>query len=225
MSSSSLECPKSMQVPLPGFLQINYQYPHPQICQRLLVCATPLVRVYRDQRSGLLKALKQRSLRLSHLDSVQVATTTGLVIRSFIYQWKLQENLWEESGPKIMLYLGLGNGTRWATFSSSIKVKMERYETFSKLFSLPWSGTSLSSLLFFRSWLSIFLACFRPPKCRFTCLVLMISSLHILQVKQSLTLLDLSMVSILLIFFSLNIVVCNYLLWAYLTCWVNVWHL
>ena len=80
MNSSSLECPKSMQVPLPGFLQIFYHYPHPQICQRLVIRVTLLVRVYRDQRSGLLKALKQRSLRLSHLDSVQVATTTGLVV-------------------------------------------------------------------------------------------------------------------------------------------------
>ena len=42
--------------------------------------STVLVRVYRDQRNGLLKALKQRSLRLSHLDSVQVAAlTTGLM--------------------------------------------------------------------------------------------------------------------------------------------------
>ena len=79
--------------------------------------ATILARVYRDQRNGLLKALKQRSLRLSHLDSVQVvALTTGLVNNFLICQWKLQENLGEENGPEILLNLGLGNRTRRANF-------------------------------------------------------------------------------------------------------------
>jgi len=63
--------------------------------------AGAIARVYRDQRNGLLKAMKQRSLRLSHLDSVQ---------------WKLQENLGEENGPEILLNLGLGNRTRRANF-------------------------------------------------------------------------------------------------------------
>ena len=46
--------------------------------------STVLVRVYRDQRNGLLKALKQRSLRLSHLDSVQVAALTTSLLYIFL---------------------------------------------------------------------------------------------------------------------------------------------
>ena len=95
---------------------------HPQICQRPVMLATIVARVYRDQRNGLLKAMKQRSLRLSHLDSVQVvALTIGLVNIFLIYQWKLQENLGKESGPEILLNLGLGNSTRRANFFSFLQ--------------------------------------------------------------------------------------------------------
>jgi len=77
--------------------------------------AGAIARVYRDQRSGLLKALKQRSLRLSHLDSVQ---------------WKLQENRGEESGPKILLNLGLGNGTRKVLLTEArLRVLVAELET------------------------------------------------------------------------------------------------
>jgi len=71
--------------------------------------------IARDQRNGLLKALKQRSLRLSHLDSVQ---------------WKLQENLGEASGPEILLNLGLGNRTRKVLLTEArLRVLVSELET------------------------------------------------------------------------------------------------
>merc|ERR1719234_1259279 len=77
--------------------------------------AGAIARVYRDQRNGLLKALKQRSLRLSHLDSVQ---------------WKLQENLGEENGPEILLNLGLGNRTRKVLLTEAkLRVLVAELET------------------------------------------------------------------------------------------------
>ena len=83
----------------------------------LNICIVSSLRVYRDQRNGLLKALKQRSLRLSHLDSVQVAAaSTGLVCIFSIFQWQLRENVGEGqgSGPEVLLCLGLGEKTRQA---------------------------------------------------------------------------------------------------------------
>ena len=79
----------------------------------LNICIVSSLRVYRDQRNGLLKALKQRSLRLSRLDSVQVvAASTGVMYILSIHQWQLQENIGEGSGPEVVLCLGLGEKTR-----------------------------------------------------------------------------------------------------------------
>jgi len=77
--------------------------------------AGAIARVYRDQRNGLLKALKQRSLRLSHLDSVQ---------------WQLQEKLGEESGLEVLLHLGLGKKTRKVVLTEArLRVLVAELET------------------------------------------------------------------------------------------------
>jgi len=77
--------------------------------------AGAIARVYRDQRNGLLKALKQRSLRLSRLDSVQ---------------WQLQENIGKGSGPEVVLCLGLGEKTRKVLLSEArLRVLVAELET------------------------------------------------------------------------------------------------
>jgi len=77
--------------------------------------AGAIARVYRDQRKSLLKALKQRSLRLSHLDSVQ---------------WQLQENIGEGSGPEVLLCLGLGKKSRKVLLSEArLRVLVAELET------------------------------------------------------------------------------------------------
>jgi len=60
--------------------------------------AGAIARVYRDRRDGLLKSLRQRSLRLSHLESIQ---------------WHLQDKIGEKVGPEVLLHLDLGSNTRW----------------------------------------------------------------------------------------------------------------
>jgi len=60
--------------------------------------AGAIARVYRDRRDGLLKSLRQRSLRLSHLESIQ---------------WRLQDKIGKKVGPEVLLHLDLGSNTRW----------------------------------------------------------------------------------------------------------------
>jgi len=66
--------------------------------------AGAIARVYRDRRDGLLKSLRQRSLRLSHLESIQ---------------WHLQDKIGEKVGPEVLLHLDLGSNTRKVLLSEA----------------------------------------------------------------------------------------------------------
>jgi len=77
--------------------------------------AGAIARVYRDRRDGLLKSLKQRSLRLSHLESIQ---------------WHLQDKIGSKVGPEILLHLDLGSNTRKVLLSEArLRVLMAELET------------------------------------------------------------------------------------------------
>jgi len=77
--------------------------------------AGAIARVYRDRRDGLLKSLKQRSLRLSHLESIQ---------------WHLQDKIGEKVGPEVLLHLDLGSNTRKVLLSEArLRVLMAELET------------------------------------------------------------------------------------------------
>jgi len=77
--------------------------------------AGAIARVYRDRRDGLLKSLKQRSLRLSHLESIQ---------------WHLQDKIGSKVGPEILLHLDLGSNTRKVLLSEArLRVLVAELET------------------------------------------------------------------------------------------------
>jgi len=78
--------------------------------------AGAIARVYRDRRDGLLKSLKQRSLRLSHLESIQ--------------WWHLQDKIGEKVGPEVLLHLDLGSNTRKVLLSEArLRVLVAELET------------------------------------------------------------------------------------------------
>jgi len=77
--------------------------------------AGAIARVYRDRRDGLLRSLKQRSLRLSHLESIQ---------------WHLQDKIGEKVGPEVLLHLDLGSNTRKVLLSETrLRVLVAELET------------------------------------------------------------------------------------------------
>jgi len=77
--------------------------------------AGAIARVYRDRRDGLLKSLRQRSLRLSHLESIQ---------------WHLQDKIGTKVGPEILLHLDLGSNTRKVLLSEArLRVLVAELET------------------------------------------------------------------------------------------------
>jgi len=77
--------------------------------------AGAIARVYRDRRDGLLKSLRQRSLRLSHLESIQ---------------WHLQDKIGEKVGPEVLLHLDLGSNTRKVLLSEArLRVLVAELET------------------------------------------------------------------------------------------------
>jgi len=77
--------------------------------------AGAIARVYRDRRDGLLKSLRQRSLRLSHLESVQ---------------WHLQDKIGTKVGPEVLLHLDLGSNTRKVLLSEArLRVLVAELET------------------------------------------------------------------------------------------------
>jgi len=77
--------------------------------------AGAIARVYRDRRDDLLKSLRQRSLRLSHLESIQ---------------WHLQDKIGEKVGPEVLLHLNLGSNTRKVLLSEArLRVLVAELET------------------------------------------------------------------------------------------------